>query len=1669
MKVKSIALSVVTALYAASVGATMTDNSAIINQGTSTLKKLDLNNTQLKQLNQTVRKTALANNNVLKRAGSVNMHLNPKSSVEKFIEEPDISGVHTYIIQMIEQPVTTYKGGIDGLKATAVNGELRQANAKLFNKNVNKTDINAYKGFLKSKQNDLINSLAVQGLKLDVRKQFTTALNGFSVNITQQQAKVIAQNPQVLNIKRSRLYQLNTDVGPQLIGADKIWNGNVTENNTQFRGEGIVVGILDTGINTDHPSFAAVGGDGYAHTNPLGADNYIGDCAKQEFAYMCNDKLIGVRSYDVITDAYSAPEFQDEFWQDWMPAMQIRPKNGEDYNGHGSHTASTTAGNVLLNVPHMFPQIGDGDGVLTGLDMGTISGVAPHANIISYQVCYPGGAGDAYAGCPGEALVAGIEDAIEDGVDVINFSIGGSEALPWNDPFELAFLSAREAGIVVAASAGNSGSDGYNEIMASSDHASPWLLTVGATTTGRTIDVTGKQLENLSGGDTSITPSWQAAGISEAFTGNIVLAADYGDELCLQPFPIDTFTSDQIVVCKRGVIARVEKASNVAAGGAGGFVLYNINWDDSLNDDVYAIPGVHIDYNAQWSLIPWLQSGTGHMATITASNVAKNIDESNQDMLAAFSSRGPSKTNPEHLIPSISAPGVDIYAANADEHPFSAVNVSSKYISMSGTSMAAPHVTGVAALIKQARPEWTASEIQSAIMMTANQSVTFDAGWPDGVVPAGIYRAGSGRIDAAAAISSGLIMNETAENFMLANPTNGGDVKALNMPELVNFNCKGVCSWVRTFEATHDGSWSVETETGEYSVAVKATPANFDLKAGEKVSILFEASIIDSQTAIGNSEVEVHGKVFIKEANQLSPNNYLPLALKYNGGELPENINISAYRNNDVHTVKGLTAGTFTNLNVSSYAPVAATLHSVTLPQDTDFNSPFADSNLDDATQTLWLDVPANSKRLITEVLSLDESTAEEDWIRGDLDVIVGYDVNNDGMVQMDEAICVSFSEYDKDFCNINNPEQGKYWVVLHNWKKYWESYPRPIDSYTVATAIVTDQVAMDVIVSGPESNNGVDTFDLDIEWNKDMVEGDVFYGAFELGTDNINTNNIGLVPYRLNRKADDVQLNLSQTTAKAGDIIDVSLSVRHNASGVDRVIDLASELPEGLSFVPNSASLAHSGVEQLIIENNTLTITGVQRDTSTTPIEYIITTNLDDAMCKTPSFGLADHDGGYFDLLSKVGFGPDWGGIWNENLTLEFSALWGEELTYSMYNNSEYHSYPTITMSPQGYLQFDELPLFFPFNMPFPMASFPDAMIAPLWKGVFFGQSFGTPYEPNFYSPDDNAGMTFAYTEDKTLIVEWDNVRSQSIDFNWFTQETTVINNVDRYDFQTIINLGGYNHGENQYEIIMAYDNLDFAGETAGTVGVHSFSGVRTPFGPIEGYKGSQYAFDNIDEKLSNDLVICYDYSGPEISEIMLQFQVRVDDNASGKNLMLNINSAVEGIESMKKSAEIKVNGNLTLAPMNDVTIDENSTSDDIAVIYADAQTSANEIIVSGDNFTTEINGNAAGSTFIITPEMNFHGETEVTVTVQDAVNSADKAVTTFMLTVVSDGIELGCMDSSATNFDADANTDDGSCEFPAELAAKEESSDSGGAVWWMLIALSASLLARQKLTANK
>lgn len=778
---------------------------------------------------------------------AVAVALGPGSGI---VQHETGEGPATYVVVHQAPPLALYDGRYAGLAATMP--ALRGA-ADL------DTDgplARAYLRFVDVLQDRLVTAIsAALGTRVEPSFRYRTALNGVALELTPAQAAAVAELPGVARVVRETPRHLTTDTGPKWIGADTVWQGasdetmspnaadraaEATGKRNVFtalpgfpgtKGEGVVVGVIDTGINHDHPSFADVGDDGYDHENPR--DRYYGFCAvaATPLTGACNDKLIGI--YD------------------------FTATGPEDDQGHGSHTASTAAGNVVdatLATPTVqFEK--------------RLSGVAPHANIISYKGC-----SGSLVGCPLPSLVMAIEQATLDEVDVINYSIGGGSTDPWTDLDALAFLGARAAGIFVATSAGNEG-PGPSTVGSPAD--APWVTTVAASTHDRKLFNALTDLENGVGSLPDIEGASLTAGLAEA---PIVYAGDHGNALCgegtdtvnpTNPWAGERPFEGKIVVCDRGTYGRVAKAQVVADAGAAGYVLANDEASgDSLVGDAYPIPGVHISYDDGLALKEWLaQDDDGATAAIQGTTF--DVDPANGDVMASFSSRGPNPASGDLLKPDITGPGVDILAAYSSWGPAEVpllgpvappigpvpTDTDPEYGVMSGTSMSSPHLAGAAALMTSLRPEWTPDQIKSALMTTA-----FDGSQTDGdeihpvlkedaTTPTDPFDRGAGRAALERAAFAALTLDVEPADYLAANPLLGGDPGALNVASIAESACASTCTWSRTVTNVSGRTltWDVAAELEDMPVEV--TPQRFTLADGESRQI---DVTVDAQDLIGD-------------------------------------------------------------------------------------------------------------------------------------------------------------------------------------------------------------------------------------------------------------------------------------------------------------------------------------------------------------------------------------------------------------------------------------------------------------------------------------------------------------------------------------------------------------------------------------------------------------------------------------------------------------------------------------------------------------------------------------------------------------------------------------------------------------------------------------------------
>jgi hypothetical protein len=774
-------------------------------------------------------------------------------------------------------PVASYEGDIAGLEATSpsITGKSLKKNTKA---------VQAYRKHIDTEQADITANLKARVPSAKPIGSYQTAYGGVAVRIPANQAKELLKVPGVVAVQSDKLEQPQTDATPDFIGATQVWPGL---GGSLKAGEGVILGVLDTGIWPEHPSFKDNGlkappGGPFACDFGDGTDPALGA------AFQCNNKLIGAYAF---TDTYMAVTGAgaDEYCNATTKKCSAR-----DSDGHGTHTSSTAAGTHVDTAP------------LLGVDRGPISGIAPGAHVIMYRVCLS-------AGCYNSDSVAAVEQAIIDGVNVINFSIsGGNNA--YSDPVELAFLDAFAAGISVNASAGNSGPG-----AATANHAGPWVTTVGASTSNRFFEST-MTLKADNGDTYSKIGSTVTQGVGAT---PIVLAQNVpgytGTELCLTPFPSGSLTG-KVVACKRGSNARVEKGYNALQGGAAGMVLYNPTASDTETDNHW-LPAIHLE-GPNDEMLTFLGSHTG----VTATWGPGQRTTVRGDIMAGFSSRGPLG---DFLKPDVTAPGVQILAGNTPTPDAITNGPPGQYFqAIAGTSMSSPHSAGVSALVKAAHPDWSPAQIKSALMTSSVQNVLKE----DGKTPADAWDRGAGSIRANTAVNPTVTFDVSAANYAAsaADPLHRID---LNLPSINANPMPGAVTTTRTVKNVTDKTQTFKVITStDKGASITVSPSSFAVLPGktQKLTITISATTAADGWHFGQITLDAG-----KKANSA----VLPVTFnKTQGGVALEHS----------CTPDTVTRGQQANcaITATNNLPVEASVNlQVTVPNNLKLTSPFAKKN----------------------------------------------------------------------------------------------------------------------------------------------------------------------------------------------------------------------------------------------------------------------------------------------------------------------------------------------------------------------------------------------------------------------------------------------------------------------------------------------------------------------------------------------------------------------------------------------------------------------------------------------------------------------------------------------------------------------------------------------------
>jgi subtilisin family serine protease len=947
------------------------------------------------------------------------------------------SASNVYIVMMAADPVASYQGDIAGYQATKppAGGKIERFSAA----------VQSYAQFLIGKHDEVLGAAGINpAAKI---YDYSFALNGFAAQMTPAEAAAIARQPGVLWVVEDQMQQLETDSSPEFLGL----TGPNGVHAKGITGEGVVVGVIDSGIWPEHPSFAD---DGSYGPPPVTLEDVPGhpacdfgntDHNPNDALFSCNNKLIGARSY---MEAYKIVE------GDLGPNEY---DSARDDDGHGTHTTSTAAGNAGVEAS------------IAGNPLGQISGIAPRAHVIAYKGC-------GLNGCFTSDTAAAIDQSVADGVDVLNFSIGGGGSLLL--PPTIAFLFAADAGVFVATSAGNEGPD-----PGTSGSVAPWVTSVGASTQKRFFE-----------GKVTLGNGEEYAGVS--ITGGtdalpLVDAGALGNLLCDPAVPFSSDVTGKIVLCERGVVARVAKSQAVYNAGGAGMILYNTTNVDDLVSDTHWVPSVHIDLDPGVAIRAYIESDPNPTASLSG---VEKTEFSPAPSMTLFSSRGPNPAAPDIIKPDVTAPGNQILAGQSPTPNPNSVP-GELFQAIAGTSMSSPHVAGVYALLKQAHPHWSPAMAKSALMTTASQDVRNH----DLVSQATPFDMGAGHINPGGNLGEGdpfrpgLVYNAGFEEYLgflcdaepsifldpeetctiLADAGIPTEARNLNLASIGIADVTGSETIRRTVTSVAFGKRTYEVSVeAPPGFEVTVSPTTLTLWTGHSAS--YEVTVTRTDAAIG--EWQFGSLTWSDQKGQFNVRS--PIALRASSIRAPEEVSGSGTEGSVSFDVKFGYTGAYTAAP-HGLAPAVLTTDNVLQDPDQTFDPTDVETGGADLHQ-FTLSGAAHLR------VAIPPEATEPD---ADLDV---YVFNPAG-----ELVAISGKPATDEQVDISLPEDGTWSVYVHGW-----ATPGGDSDYTLYSWTVPFEASSLVIDSAPSSATLNETGTVSASWSG-LDAGTQYLGAVSHSDEN--------------------------------------------------------------------------------------------------------------------------------------------------------------------------------------------------------------------------------------------------------------------------------------------------------------------------------------------------------------------------------------------------------------------------------------------------------------------------------------------------------------------------------------------------------------------------------------
>ena len=857
---------------------------------------------------------------------------------------------------------------------------------------------------------------------------YTVSLNGFAVELNESELAFMKNVDGVMMVVKDEFRQLETDSSLDFIGVA----GRRSAHSSGVKGEGVIVGVIDSGIWPEHPSFAD---DGSFPDPGVELDETVypacdfGNTAHNpdDAPFECNNKLIGARQ---VIPTYRALIGAEDFEFD----------SARDDDGHGTHTASTAAGNE------------DIDTQILGRDYPAITGVAPRAHVIAYK-------GLGTLGGFTSDLAAAIDQAVADGVDVINYSIGGGAGGVGAD--EIAFLFAADAGVRVATSAGNSGP---GPATLGDPGTKPWLTTVGANTQKRFFQGTIR-LGNKA--------RYQGASVTgELSERRLVDAEAAGGDLCVPGTLDPVVVHNAIVLCRRGAIARAAKSLAVEQAGGAGMILYENTDDNNLLTDTHWVPSVHIDNTPGLEIKEYIATTREPRARIV--NTGKETRWKNAPTMAFFSSRGPNPVASDIIKPDITAPGVHILAGYSPFTTPGSTPPGELFAAIQGTSMSSPHVAGVFALLAEAHPDWSAAATRSAIMTTADPRVRDN----DRLSQASVFAMGAGQVDPGfprsrrSAFNPGLVYDTTFNDYLgfmcdafpevFVDPVatcaalDGAGVPTeaynLNYPSIGVAELAGSQVVTRTVTNVSDRKGTTTfraTVDAPAGYEVEVTPRKLKLMAGE--SATYQVRITNVNAAVG--EWREGSLTWRGGGHQVRS----PIAVKGVAYAAPGEVSGSGETGSASFPIKFGYTGDYT---AAAHGLEPAGVFSDTVVQDPDQNFDPTDGF-------------SNAHQVTTSgsaLLRIAMGGGDVDDPAADIDIYVNDSAGN--------TIATSTAGGTDELIDLVLPDDDTYTIYVHGW-----SAPDGDVVYSLYTWVISATPGGNMTVDAPASATNGQTEDINVSW----------------------------------------------------------------------------------------------------------------------------------------------------------------------------------------------------------------------------------------------------------------------------------------------------------------------------------------------------------------------------------------------------------------------------------------------------------------------------------------------------------------------------------------------------------------------------------------------------------